>query len=147
MHACPPSPLLRIHFTHLLSLSVPLSLPPQYIDFILQPGASFTHAVPPGMATAFCYVYSGAGTFGAERRPSSEGDMLLMTPDGAQVTFACAEGGAPLCVLFLAGAPLREPIARHGPFVMNTRAELQTAFSEYQAGTFIKHKASMAVFK
>jgi hypothetical protein len=143
-------PCLRSRSSFLSFPSFPLRA--QYIDFTVQPGASFTHAVPPGMSTVFCYVYSGAGTFGAERRPSSDGDMLVMSPDGTQLTFACPDssgGGAsaPLCFLLLAGAPLREPIARHGPFVMNTRAEIQTAFAEYQAGTFIKHKASMAVFK
>ena len=45
--------------------------------------------------------------------------------------------------LFLAGRPLKEPIARHGPFVMNTREELLVAFKEYQQGTFIKKKGVM----
>lgn len=51
-----------------------------------------------------------------------------------------------LSVLFMAGKPLREPIARHGPFVMNTREELATAFMEYQNDTFVKSKGSMVNF-
>ena len=100
------------------------------------------------MATAFCYVSSGAGTFGAaEKRAAADGNMVVLSADGAAITFACAEGSAePLCFLFLAGRPIKEPIVRHGPFVMNTRAEIQQCFMEYQAGTFIKHRAKMATF-
>lgn len=99
------------------------------------------------MATVFCYVTSGGGTFGADGRAAADGDMLVLSPDGAALRFACAEGAAsPLCFLLIAGAPLREPIARHGPFVMNTREQLQQAFLEYQNGTFIKHRGTMATF-
>jgi redox-sensitive bicupin YhaK (pirin superfamily) len=78
--------------------------------------------------------------------------MLTLSPAGTSLTFSCADrdaegaAAAPLLVLLVAGKPLREPIARHGPFVMNSRAELQTAFAEYQNGTFIKHKATQVAF-
>jgi redox-sensitive bicupin YhaK (pirin superfamily) len=110
------------------------------------------------MSTAFCYIYSGAGAFGAATaggtpQAATEGDMLTLSPAGTTLTFSCADrasmgaaAAVPLCVLLVAGKPLREPIARHGPFVMNSRAELQTAFAEYQNGTFIKHKATQAAF-
>lgn len=100
------------------------------------------------MATTFCYVTSGAGSFGAaEQRAASDGDMLVLSPDGAAITFACAAAAAePLNFLLLAGRPIREPIVRHGPFVMNTRAEIQQAFLEYQNGTFIKQRGTMATF-
>jgi redox-sensitive bicupin YhaK (pirin superfamily) len=123
-------------------------VPVQYIDFVAQPGASFTHAVPAAMSTVFCYVYSGEGVFGAEARAAAEGDMMVMTPEGGSLRFSVPEGAQqPLRFLLLAGAPLREPVVRHGPFVMNTRAQIQTAFQEYQNGTFIKHRATMAEFK
>ncbi len=121
-------------------------VPVQYIEFVVQPGASYTHDVPANMATCFCYVTSGGGTFGPDARAASDGDMLVMSSDGGAVTFTCT-GDRELTFLLLAGQPIKEPIARSGPFVMNTRAELQTAFMEYQRGTFIKHKATMANFK
>ena len=120
-----------------------------YVEFVVQPGASFAHALPAELATVFCYVTSGDGVFGPEAAPktATEGDMLVMSPDGDAVRFAApASASKPLLFLLLAGAPIREPIVRHGPFVMNTRAEIQNCFAEYQAGTFIKHKGTMATF-
>ena len=52
-----------------------------------------------------------------------------------------ADGAAGVGFLCLAGRPIREPICWHGPFVMNTPAEIQQCFRDYQNGTFIKHKA------
>ena len=148
--------------------------PVQYIDFTVQPGASFTHDIPgactcgvllrlpperihrllhvraaASMTTAFVYLYagSGAGVIGAEQRAAADGDMLQLSADGGAITLACpAAAAAPLSVLLMAGAPLREPVVRHGPFVMNTRAQIQQAFTEYQQGTFIKHKGTMTAF-
>ena len=54
-----------------------------------------------------------------------EGDVHLAGPDDLE---------GPLEALVISGVPLREPVARYGPFVMNTRAELVTAFEDYQAG-------------
>ena len=120
-----------------------------YVEFVAQPGSGFTHALPAELATVFCYVTSGSGVFGPEAAPkaAAEGDMLVMSAEGDTVRFSVPPAAdKPLAFLLLAGAPIREPIVRHGPFVMNTRAEIQTCFAEYQAGTFIKHKGTMATF-
>mgnify|MGYP002078992321 CR=1 FL=1 len=103
--------------------------------------------------TAFAYVYAGTGHFapvGSEdvevdpgnyfdlpRDPLPRDGSLVLYSDGEAVAVHAA-GREPLRFLFIAGRPLREPVAWYGPIVMNTQAELRTAFEELQAGTFIK---------
>jgi len=58
--------------------------------------------------------------------------MAVLSGSGDGVQFSCEQGAS---VLVLAGKPLGEPIAQYGPFVMNSRAELEQAFADYQAGT------------
>ncbi|MGQ0778420.1 MAG: pirin family protein [Pseudonocardiales bacterium] len=86
---------------------------------------------------ALVYVLSGAGTVGAEGRPVHTGQLAVFGP-GDIVTLAGAVKQesrlAGLDVVILGGAPIREPIAWGGPFVMNTRAEVLQAFEDYQAG-------------
>ncbi|MGH3820903.1 MAG: pirin-like C-terminal cupin domain-containing protein, partial [Pseudonocardiaceae bacterium] len=83
------------------------------------------------------YVLAGAGSVGAERRPVHTGQLAVFGP-GDAITVAGAihqeSRHAALDVVILGGAPIREPIAWGGPFVMNTRAEVITAFEDYQAG-------------
>ncbi len=86
---------------------------------------------------ALTYVLAGAGTVGPDRRPIREGqlavhrdgDFLVVDADARQDSRTSA-----LEVLVLGGQPIREPVAAYGPFVMNTRSELQQAFDDYQAG-------------
>jgi redox-sensitive bicupin YhaK (pirin superfamily) len=86
---------------------------------------------------ALVWAFSGSGTVGAERRPFhggqlavlGAGDVVALTADVAQ------DSHTPnLEVLVLGGLPIREPVAAYGPFVMNTRAELQQAFDDFNAG-------------
>ncbi|MBV9729690.1 MAG: pirin family protein [Pseudonocardiales bacterium] len=116
------------------------------------PGVTFTpitlvHAtVSPGARldlpwspefNALAYVLAGQGTVGNEARPVHKGQLAVFGP-GDAVTVAGA-ARQPLAepnleVLLLGGRPIREPVAHHGPFVMNTREELVQAFEDYQAG-------------
>ena len=86
---------------------------------------------------ALVYVLAGAGMIGAERRPISMGQLAVLGPGNALTVTADPrqESRSPnLDVLVLGGRPIREPIAWAGPFVMNTRDEVMTAFADYQAG-------------
>jgi redox-sensitive bicupin YhaK (pirin superfamily) len=86
---------------------------------------------------ALVYVMNGRGTVGAEHRPVRLGQLAVFGP-GEVITVAAdatQESRSPnMDVLILGGQPIREPVVAHGPFVMNTRAELIQAFEDYQAG-------------
>ena len=86
---------------------------------------------------ALVYVLAGSGHVGADRRPIRMGQLVTLgAGDLIEVTAAeSQESRSPSLELFiLGGAPIREPVAAYGPFVMNTRAELVKAFEDFQAG-------------
>ena len=103
-----------------------------YLDCELEPGASLEQPAPPEY-NVFAYVVGGEGAFGSNRRSARAHDMVQFAADGEAVRIE-AEPGSPLRVLLIGGVPLNEPVARYGPFVMNTRAEIVQAFEDYQAG-------------
>lgn len=86
---------------------------------------------------ALVYVLAGRGTVGAQGRPVRAGQLAVF--GAGDVVTATADAGQEsrspeLELLILGGAPIREPVAAYGPFVMNTRAELVQAFEDFQAG-------------
>ena len=100
----------------------------------LAPGAAFEHEVPAGW-TACAYVFAGAGRFGSRGQAAESGHLVLFGEDGTGVAFECAaDATEPMEALLLAGAPIGEPVARHGPFVMNTGSEIIEAIQDYRAG-------------
>ena len=108
---------------------------PQYLDVTLPPGATFERDEPAGR-TVVIYVFEGALRAGEVAVPHGTGALLS---NGDRVRLTATEQGARL--LLFAGQPLAEPVAWGGPIVMNTDAELRTAFAELRQGTFIKHAA------
>jgi hypothetical protein len=111
---------------------------PLYLDVALAPRARFECPLPPEHSAA-AYVFDGEGDLGGA--PDRAGRALaagrLAVLEGGD-RMAAAAGTGPMRFLLLAARPLGEPIARHGPFVMNTRDELRQAVEDYQNGTFLR---------
>jgi redox-sensitive bicupin YhaK (pirin superfamily) len=99
------------------------------LHFTLQPGALVSQPVPREW-NAFALVFEGSAVFGSKE--AVDGDAVFFGNDGDEVAFTAGESGAQ--VLLLAGLPLNEPVARYGPFVMNTRSELIQAMEDFEAG-------------
>ena len=106
------------------------STDPYYFDVHLAPGAAFEEALPAGH-NAFLYVYEGEALVGESRQPVARRAAGLLS-DGEKVRIEAGAAGAR--VLLLAGKPLREPVVQYGPFVMNTREEIEQAIADYQSG-------------
>lgn len=103
-----------------------------YLDFTLEPGAKVVQPLPADF-NAFAYAISGAGLAGPT--PFAEGHLVVFAKDGDSVELSnSAANRAPFHVLLIGGAPISEPVARYGPFVMNTKAELYQAFEDYRSG-------------
>ena len=112
---------------------------PLYLDVELAPGAEFMQSLPAAHA-AFVYVYEGSlrvGTGTAAATVSAH--ELAVLGQGEQIQLVGrggADGATTSRAILVAGRPLEEPVARYGPFVMNTREELRRAFEDLQNGRF-----------
>jgi len=127
---------------------------PRYLDVSVPPGRTKRLSVE-SSRHAFAYVFAGSGTFrdassplpvqtefvgvSDEAVPSRAGNRSLVLFDsGDEITVHAGDEG--IRFLLISGRPLQEPVAWHGPIVMNTRDELQQAYTELKNGTFIKHR-------
>ncbi len=106
---------------------------PLYLDVRMKARALVSVAIEPGQ-NAFAYVYEGRARLGGDGQAIIAGQLALLG-DGDRLRVATDE--SPARLLVLAATPLREPIARYGPFVMNTREEIAQAVQEYQRGTLL----------
>ena len=107
---------------------------PLYLDVSLQPGGEFAESLP-DLHSAFIQVIEGEVTIvGDDQASPLARDQLAVLGHGERVIVKA--GAQPCRFLLVAGKPLNEPVARAGPFVMNTEAELRQAFSDYQTGKF-----------
>ncbi|NPV77785.1 MAG: pirin family protein [Anaerolineae bacterium] len=105
---------------------------PLYLDVTLSPGSTFTQPIPPGH-TVLAYVFEGQGLFGDQTVSAvrmavfNDGDHLQVSAGSSLVRF-----------MLIAGQPFLEPIVPYGPFVMNTREEIQQALADLRAGVFVQ---------
>jgi quercetin 2,3-dioxygenase len=109
-----------------------LTTDPLYLDIELEPGGAFTQPIDAGY-NAFLYVFEGdvlVGAEGEEREVATNSAGLLSPGDEIRVK----AGGKGARFLLLAGKPIGEPIVQYGPFVMNTREEIEQAIRDYQNG-------------
>ncbi|MEO5876006.1 MAG: pirin family protein [Streptosporangiaceae bacterium] len=106
------------------------------IHATVSPGAQVTLPWDPTF-NALAYVLAGNGTVGVDARPIHSGQLAVYGP-GSSITLSAGlqqDSHQPdLEVVLLGGKPIGEPVAHYGPFVMNTRAELQQAMEDFQAG-------------
>ena len=103
-----------------------------YFDVALESGGQVELPVPASFAAAV-YVYEGTVSIGDE--PPVGGGAFVIVGEGNALELKC-DGDKPARALVLGGEPLREPIARYGPFVMNTEAEIHQAIHDYRSGKF-----------
>ncbi len=112
---------------------------PTYLDVLIPANGAFSHPIKKGH-TAFAYVFEGEGVFGAGGRQKGEmvtsPRLVVMSDTG----FFEARATEPYVrFLLISGKPLKEPIARYGPFVMNTKDEIQQALEDLKNGTFVQN--------
>lgn len=115
----------------------PISQPatePVYLDIALEPGVAWEYELPEGH-NAFAYAFEGALTLGEgdDARPLESQEMAVL---GGGSRLVLRAGAEPVRVILVAGRPLREPVVRHGPFVMNSKQEIMQAFVDFQEGRF-----------
>ena len=106
---------------------------PTYLDVSIAPHATFVQPIARGH-TAFTYVFDGEARFGAKDQTVITEPRLVVWEDGD--TIDINTGKSPVRFLLVSGKPLGEPIARYGPFVMNTREEIEQTLREIRNGTF-----------
>jgi redox-sensitive bicupin YhaK (pirin superfamily) len=109
-----------------------ISVAPTLLDVRLPAGGRFEHELPRDH-TVFAYVLDGSAELGAALHAVNAGQIAVFSP--GQVVATRSASGARL--LLVAGRKLNEPVARRGPFVMNTEAELDQAVEDYQNGTLV----------
>jgi redox-sensitive bicupin YhaK (pirin superfamily) len=113
---------------------------PTYLDVTIPRDGSFSHNIKRGHA-AFAYVFEGQGSFGANGEEAGQQNIisrpgLVVFGDGDYIDVSTTD--QPVRFLLISGQPLNEPIARYGPFVMNTQAEIEQALEDLKNGTFVK---------
>jgi redox-sensitive bicupin YhaK (pirin superfamily) len=101
---------------------------PLFVDLTVPPGAGYRLAVPPGH-NAFAYAYEGTAKIGEQALPHQHAGIL---GDGDYLDLLAGPEGCRGIVV--AGKPLGEPVVQHGPFVMNTREEIDQALEDYRQG-------------
>ena len=108
---------------------------PLYLDLRLEAGTRIEVPLP-ATHNAFVYAYEGDAALGPEAasHPLARGELAVLDRDGSAVRISAT--AAPARLILVAGKPLDEPVAKYGPFVMNTQQQIVEAIQDYQAGRF-----------
>ena len=110
-----------------------IAVDPLFMDVFLPAGGVFAQDIPEGHSV-FCYALDGKACFDEQSEPLEAGHLVLFEAgDGIRV----AAAGEEARFLVVSGRILGEPVSRGGPFVMNTREEIEQAYQEYRDGTFL----------
>jgi redox-sensitive bicupin YhaK (pirin superfamily) len=117
------------------SARIDTRVPIQMLHFTIQPGGSTLQSVPVEQS-GLVYVFKGVARIGSDNREVREGQAALLESGDSVLLAVDSEAQGPAEILLLSGKPLNEPVARYGPFVMNTREQIEQAFRDYQTGRF-----------
>jgi redox-sensitive bicupin YhaK (pirin superfamily) len=115
--------------------------PIMYLHLKLNPGSRIIQPVPEQF-NIFAYVIKGKGVFGQKTDSNKiieRGNLVLFDNNGRSVYIQAVKESDPLELLLIGGIPLREPIARYGPFVMNSQQEIYQAIEDYRSGRLGHH--------
>jgi redox-sensitive bicupin YhaK (pirin superfamily) len=109
----------------------------QYLDVSLNANAIFSHPLDSKLQ-GFVYIFEGSGRIADKLLPMHS---IAVLGDGDGVEMTAGDAGARF--ILVAGRPLQEPVVQYGPFVMNTREEIEQAFADYRDGRLVRNKASV----
>ena len=109
----------------------------QFLDVSLSGGSTFTHSMPESH-TAFIYLFEGEAVIGNDRLKEQQ---LAVLDNGERLVLTAGGEGARL--LLVAGSAVGEPIVQYGPFVMNTRAEIEQALDDFRDGRLVQARANV----
>jgi quercetin 2,3-dioxygenase len=115
-----------------------IAIAPVYMDVWVPPKTSFVQAVDPAH-TVFAYVFEGSAKFSMNEREEKkliDHPQLVVFGEGDSIEVMTTDN--PVRFLLVSGKALNEPVARYGPFVMNTRQEIEQALVDLQRGTFVR---------
>jgi len=110
-----------------------VSTDPYYLDVRLPEKGTFTLLIPDGH-NAFLYLYEGNAFVGEKNERLAHRSAAILSESGAVLVRA---GDSECRFLLFAGKPINEPVVQYGPFVMNTREEIEQAIADYQSGTLV----------
>jgi len=107
-----------------------------YFDVQVKPGKRFQHELP-AKNNSFLYVFEGNGQLNGQSVPHNT--FIALGADDQSFEFFAGEKGARFVVI--SGKPINEPVVQYGPFVMNTREEIDQAMSDFQSNNFVRDRA------
>ncbi|KAI3459715.1 hypothetical protein Pfo_016378 [Paulownia fortunei] len=106
--------------------------PTMYLDFTVKPNSQYHQSIPESW-NAFAYIIEGEGVFGIPNLPPTAAHHILVLGPGEGLS-VWNKSSNPLRFILVGGQPLNEPVVQHGPFVMNTQAEIDKTIEDYYYG-------------